>query len=1039
MQHGWRHRFQSTGSMLMLMLLIAGRQWCEAAAETRDSGRHFLRGVGDRRLADDGSDTTTTPTTTSSLTETVTSTATNATLGSAALASGSNGDGGMDEMTIVLICALVAAAVLIFIVTVAVCTYISKLRANRGFQHKQIRMLDDLEEEYEARKDVVRGEVESYIATVDAWSNQPQHLVGRHQDFLASWIAFLSESTRFLEEVYTPALRIRRDSGQQPGHRIETSQRRHSVGTPGAGADGAPENAVDVSIPRLRQERRTNGFLPRPGPVTPPAEVKRQLEALNNFHVKLDALVRGFYALQDEMLPLKNHGNELPLYGDTERHRDPRLEEEVDILRGFTHPLMAKVTVKRYGVLGAPQGERDPRPGTPLEVVVVDPAGWHFIGRNNNPKGAGGASGSIYNWLSFGRGPEAAFPQTVHEHFSSAAYEAEAETRAKFNVYGPGQYCIHVIGPKVSEVLQGVSDLSHTYLNILSEFCQAQSRSDLKVPRVLRMLPVSSGIFLSNKKLDRHMPQITSAALSLAFSMMPIAMHEQLRNSDLELCIFQLRDQKAYEDAFQFTRGLVVPGPFRIGTELGRVPQRHGGYDWVRQKNGPADRLQRLGAMLLTQCATCSGGYELPGARPIQLDLKAMRDGTRVLIGAEKLIAKANDKVMVTTVSWDGGSTVMEAASQARKTHDRVVAVNAASAFHVGGGVLTGGRHALEETWCTISTLLHSLQEVQWKTVVAPSTNTDTVGLVAADHSHGAMHVPVDGCILSPEVVIFRDISSKGYAFQANETKLAGVCSVAMFNMNPRVSDSPVDAPRDFNEYCRLVKHKFRAVVAGAAQLKAEVLVIPDVGCGVFDNDPSIVGTLLGEVLSELPGVIDKVIITGKAAFGNAAKAVVEGQGADAVGAVQCRPPNYFHAHAFAKEPPGAAAQPPTVQYAPVTTNVGSGAASAEVAPATAVTATAQAGNPGPPAAAGPKKPPKTGGCACCCGRSAAAQAVDPAKAGNKAKQPMGKSQAKAKADVKAIAAVTATEAPGPAGGANTSPIASATPAATAATGPAGP
>ena len=34
----------------------------------------------------------------------------------------------------------------------------------------------------------------------------------------------------------------------------------------------------------------------------------------------------------------------------------------------------------------------------------------------------------------------------------------------------------------------------------------------------------------------------------------------------------------------------------------------------------------------------------------------------------------------------------------------------------------------------------------------------------------------------------------------------AKVCSVAMFNMNPRVSDSPVDAPKDFAYYmlCKL-------------------------------------------------------------------------------------------------------------------------------------------------------------------------------------------------------------------------------------------
>ena len=35
------------------------------------------------------------------------------------------------------------------------------------------------------------------------------------------------------------------------------------------------------------------------------------------------------------------------------------------------------------------------------------------------------------------------------------------------------------------------------------------------------------------------------------------------------------------------------------------------------------------------------------------------------------------------------------------------------------------------------------------------------------------------------------------------ERRRAAMKGVAMFNMNPRVTDSPLDAPRDFKEYCR--------------------------------------------------------------------------------------------------------------------------------------------------------------------------------------------------------------------------------------------
>ena len=41
---------------------------------------------------------------------------------------------------------------------------------------------------------------------------------------------------------------------------------------------------------------------------------------------------------------------------------------------------------------------------------------------------------------------------------------------------------------------------------------------------------------------------------------------------------------------------------------------------------------------------------------------------------------------------------------------EKVVAVNAASAYHAGGGFSTGGRHALEEAMCVQSSLYESLE-----------------------------------------------------------------------------------------------------------------------------------------------------------------------------------------------------------------------------------------------------------------------------------------------------------------------------------------
>jgi len=841
---------------------------------------------------------------------------------------------GDSDMLPVIIALSVGVPVLLIAGLVIAYFVIRRRKTNVERLLRTVQELDEAEQDFETRQDTVKHEIELYVSKLELCVSQSAPPSQKHETLMSAWKTLLEDSNRFVEQEYTPALNIRRASAEAAQRGLPSVTRQVSEG--------------HITVPKVQQVQRSEGVLPRKLPATPLAEVSRQLATLREFELRLDAISRDLQSLRAELPVLGcgavgttpasslpngvggaaqicsagqlagsntgsgaehwHHGHHQPQHNHPNwqghgRHRPRRspLDDEAEVLRAFLHPLLARVTVKPYGVLGSAWGDRDPQPGSHINSIVVDPAGWPYIGRMNNPRGAGGAAGSIYKWLNIVQGANSKFPEIVHSHFT-AAYEAEAETKAKFHVYGTGQYVIHAIGPKVSRVLEGVTDLSHTYLNILCEFCQATSRKDFKVPKVLRLLPISSGIFLQNRRLESHMAQITSAAMSLAFAMMPLSMHDQLRSADIELCIFQPHEQQAYEQAFQEKR-LLAAHPLVLTEELGCLPQRFGSYDWVRQKNAPRDRLERLGTILLTQRATCGGGYALPrAAGSVQLDLTALREGTQVLHSPETLHVDAPGKLgqgAKTQVVWQERATVMEAAIDACRDKTRVVAVNAASAFHVGGGVLTGGRHACEESWCTMSTLLHSLQEIQWKDVIsrwgndgsqgggigkalrdATSANKVELQPPSTSPAHGAMHVPVDGCIVSPGIDIFREVSGKGYAFNAQVTQLAGVCSVAMFNMNPRVSDSPVDAPRDFDEYCSQVKQKFRSVVAGALGLHAEVLVCPDVGCGVFQNDPHILGTLFGEVLCEKPGALPSVILTGRADFASAVKAVVASVGA---------------------------------------------------------------------------------------------------------------------------------------------------------------
>eukprot|EP00928_Gymnodinium_smaydae_P002500 TRINITY_DN10898_c0_g1_i1.p2 TRINITY_DN10898_c0_g1~~TRINITY_DN10898_c0_g1_i1.p2 ORF type:complete len:122 (+),score=18.17 TRINITY_DN10898_c0_g1_i1:326-691(+) len=99
-----------------------------------------------------------------------------------------------------------------------------------------------------------------------------------------------------------------------------------------------------------------------------------------------------------------------------------------------------------------------------------------------------------------------------------------------------------------------------------------------------------------------------------------------------------------------------------------------------------------------------------------------------------------------------------------------------------------------------------------------------------------------------------------------------------MPNCNSRVRDSPLDADwdapcdasRDFSldaihdhQYNAQLDRKWRAaLVAAACFTEADVLVVPDAGCGVFQNPPEAVGAAFGRILAkEFNGRFSEVLI----------------------------------------------------------------------------------------------------------------------------------------------------------------------------------
>jgi len=341
-------------------------------------------------------------------------------------------------------------------------------------------------------------------------------------------------------------------------------------------------------------------------------------------------------------------------------------------------------------------------------------------------------------------------------------------------------------------------------------------------------------------------------------------------------------------------------------------------YHWLRKANAEEDRSSRRQLAALTTRASDCRGYIVGGSHTVLLKhVSAMLDGTCLVSPScglwppEALLTAPVAATRLRVVR----DVVLGAARARARDGARVAVVNAASAYHCGGGFGTGGRHALEEAMCTQSTLYASLERAERicadAGVPAPAWAQP---VRRRDGKAWHMHVPDDGVVLSPFVEVFRQGTERGYCFDDATLTLEAVISVAMPNCNPRMSDSPMDAHPDTTGYTEQLERKWRAVLVAATRCVAnpiDCLVVPDAGCGVFLNPPAQVGAALGRLLrGEFAGFLAEVVIAfpgGSAgdAFANAVRNALEGHTFEVAGVSAA-------ANRAAKPPPTATAPPPT-------------------------------------------------------------------------------------------------------------------------------
>jgi uncharacterized protein (TIGR02452 family) len=293
-----------------------------------------------------------------------------------------------------------------------------------------------------------------------------------------------------------------------------------------------------------------------------------------------------------------------------------------------------------------------------------------------------------------------------------------------------------------------------------------------------------------------------------------------------------------------------------------------GAWEWLRKDNDQLHRATRADACQRLLEAFKSGGYCITQdgrdiSPPVKFTQMAkMIAGTRMLSVSRGLPPLPKDPRHALVLEYGQGVTPIEKASTMALEGYKPATVSAASAYHAGGGFTSGGRHALEEAFCSQSTLYPSLEKGRelWKAGAEKNW-------WKRSHPSHEQHIPEDGCILSPHVEIFRGNTDQGYFAHNRTVPITAVVSVAMFNKNSRVRDAPVDAPADEVEYEKGVREKFTAMIHAAALAGADAVIIPDVGCGVFQNDPHLCGRICGEVLFNYSSRFKRAVFTGKSAF----------------------------------------------------------------------------------------------------------------------------------------------------------------------------
>lgn len=203
------------------------------------------------------------------------------------------------------------------------------------------------------------------------------------------------------------------------------------------------------------------------------------------------------------------------------------------------------------------------------EDVVVDPAGLTYI-LNNNINGAGGGSGEIYNFLnlkSFDKNIINFFEsKDIEEHENEKLYIKNNELKTDISPSKAGLYkikdskinIIHTVGPNFtnSRVLNNIlNDDNESKLNeliykiyesIFKEFVSLKDHKKL----YLRLLPVSTGIYLPSKNKEVNLKKILNAIKIALFKLLNKSEYQHLIEK-VSLYLYEQSEYREYKSLFE--------------------------------------------------------------------------------------------------------------------------------------------------------------------------------------------------------------------------------------------------------------------------------------------------------------------------------------------------------------------------------------------------------------------------------------------------------------------------------------------------------